>query len=130
MSVTDALDAMRSELSGCSLVAYTDLSSALVLSASTIGQHGQEELDALSNAAKLALTGVVSEGASAVWAASDPEAPAETAMFLTSAEARVFIRSPGEAPEALVCVCAPDSDLNVVVDCGRTTLARILGESE
>lgn len=129
MSVTDALDAMRSELSGCSLVAYTDLSSGLVLSASAIGQPGQEELDTLSGAARQALTDVLADGARSVWSASDPQAPAETAMLLTAAEARVFIRSPGEAPEALLCVCAPDSDLNAVVDCGRTTLTRILGEN-
>ena len=129
MSVTEALDAMRSELSGCSLVAYTDLSSALVLSTSAIGQPGQEELDKLSGAAQLALTGILAEGASSVWTANDPKAEAETAMLLTDTEARVFIRSPGDAPEALVCICAPDSDLNAVVDCGRATLTRILGES-
>lgn len=129
MSVTEALDAMRSELSGCSLVAYTDLSSGLVLSTSAISQPGQEELDKLSGAAKLSLAGALAEGASAVWAATDPTAPAETAMLLTDAEARVFIRSPGEAPEALICICAPNSDLNALVDCGRATLTRILGES-
>jgi len=128
MSVTDALDAMRSELSGCSLVAYTDLSSALVLSTSAIGQPGQEELDKLSGAAQLVLTGALAEGASSVWTDSDPKAAAETAMLLTDAEARVFIRSPGDAPEALVCICSPNTDLNAVVDCGRATLTRILGE--
>ena len=130
MNISDAMDALRSEVSGCSMVVYTDLSSKLVLGASSVGNPGQEELDALANAAQLALDGVVAEGAAHVWANAQPEAAAETAMLLTGSEARVFLRSPGDAPEALICVCAPDSDLDQVLDCGRVALDRILSESE
>ena len=130
MSVTDALDAMRSEIPGCSLVAFADLKSQLVLSASALGQPGQEELDALSNAAQLVLEGAVAESAATVWSDANPDAAAETAMLLTEAEARVFLRASGGAPEALICVCGPDSDLDLVLQQGRATLARIQGESQ
>ena len=130
MSVTDALDAMRSEIPGCSLVAFADLNSQLVLSASSLGQPGQEELDALSNAAQLVLNGTVAEGAATVWTDTHPDAAAETAMLLTEAEARVFLRAPGGAPEALICLCAPESDLELVLDKGRATLARIQVDSQ
>ena len=129
MSVTEALDAMRSELPGCSLVAFADLKSRLVLSTSAAGSPGQEELDVLSGAAQLALNGAVADSAAPVWAGVDAEAPAATAMLLTGTEARVFLRAPGQAPEALICVCAPDIDLARVVDTGRATLSRIQGEA-
>ncbi|NNE81077.1 MAG: hypothetical protein HKN18_12485 [Silicimonas sp.] len=128
MSVSDALDAMRSEISGCSLVAYADLGSRLVLCTSAVSNPGQEQLDALSGAALLALDGALAEGAAAMW--DKTATGADMAMLLTNAEARVFLRSPGAAPEALICVCAADADLDKVVDCGQTTLSRILSQSE
>ena len=128
MSVTDALDAMRAEVPGCSMVLYADLKSGLVLSASSLGNPGQEALDAQSGAAQLALDGLLAEGARAVWADSGEVAP-EMTWLLTGNEARIFLRAPGEAPEALICLCAPDADLGAAVDCGRRTLADILAES-
>lgn len=128
MNVTAELDAMRSELSGCSLVAFTDLSSQLVLCASAASKPVQEELNALSEAANLALDGAFAEGAAPLWSEGG-EAPAETAVLLTGAEVRVFLRSPGKPNEALVCVCAPDAELDTVVDSARSTLNRILAES-
>ena len=130
MSVSDALDAMWSEVPGCSLVAYADLKSQLVLSTSAMAHPGQEELDALSSAARLVLDDVVSEGAATVWSETNPEASAESAMLMTEAEVRVYLRAPGASSEALICVCSPDSDLDRVVACGRETLTRIQGESE
>ena len=126
MSVTDALDALRSELSGCALVAYADLNSRLVLSTSAAGHPGQEELDALSSAAQLVLAGAVAEGGAPVWGG---DSPADMAMLMTGSEARVFLRAADAAPEALICVCAPNVDLAQVVSMGRATLTRIQGEA-
>ena len=128
MRVTEALNAMRSEIPGCSLVAYADLSTQLVLSASAATKPGQERLDALSSAAVLALKGALADGAAALW--DEPSSGADKAMLLTNAEARVFLKSPGAASEALICVCPADADLDKVVDCGQETLARILSQSE
>ena len=127
MSVSDALDTLRSEIPGCSLVAFADLSSKIVLTASSATQPDREELDALSAAAHLALDGSIADGASPVFGGET--ALAETAMLLSASEARVFMRSPGENPEALICVCAPDCNLEMVVDCARTTLTRIVSET-
>lgn len=127
MSVSNALDDLRAEIPGCSLVAFADLSSKIVLTASAATNPAREELDALSVAAHLALDGAVAEGAAPVF--EDSGANAGTAMLLSATEARVFMRSPGENPEALICVCAPDCNLEVVVDCARTTLKRIVSET-
>lgn len=128
MNVTAELDEMRSGLSGCSLVAFTDLSSQLVLCTSAASKPVQEELNALSQAAHLALDGAFAEGAAPFWEESG-DVPAETAVLLTGDEARVFLRAPGKPNEALVCVCAPDAELDVVVDSGRSTLDRILAQN-
>lgn len=122
MTVAEQLDEMRSSLAGCSLVAFTDLSSQLVLCTSAATKPVQEELNALSQAANLALNGAIAMGAAQVWS---NEAPAETAMLLTGSEARVFLRASGSQNEALICVCAPDSALDVVVETARSTLGRI-----
>lgn len=127
MDVSEALDAMRSELSGCSLVAYADLKSRLVLCTSAVTNPAQEQLDALSGAAVLALDGALAEGAAGLW--TDADASANMAMLLTNSEARVFMRSPVEASEALICICSPDSDLDTVVDCGQATISRILSQA-
>lgn len=127
MSVSDALDALRLEIPGCSLVAFADLSSKIVLTASSETNPARETLDALSAAAHLVLDGPIADGAAPVW--GDPDSAAAMGMLLSSSEARVFMRSPGENPEALICVCAPDCDLELVVDCARTTLKRIVSET-
>lgn len=127
MNVAAELDEMRSEISGCTLVAFTDLSSQLVLCASAASKPVQEELNALSKAANLALDGAFAEGAAPLWS-NGGEATAETAVLMTVSEVRVFLRSPVKPNEALVCVCAPDTELDAVVDSGRLTLGRILAQ--
>ena len=128
MSVSEELESLRSELPGCSLVAFTDLSSKLVLSSSAAVRPAQEELDELSEAAHLALQGPVAEGAAPVWEDGIGQG-AGMAMLLTATEARVVVRQPGENSEALVCVCSPGADLAKAADRGRATLERILAET-
>lgn len=127
MDVTEKLDAMRSELPGCLLVAFTDLTSKLVLSTSAAAKPGQEELDRLSSLAQVMLDGAIAEGAAPVLANGDGDRAAGAAMLVSGHDAKVFLRAPGAAAEALVCVCAPDADLRKVVDCGRSTLDDIVG---
>ena len=129
MDVTEKLDAMRSELPGCSLVAFTDLGSRLVLCSSAAAKPGQEELDRLSELAQIMLDGVMAESAGPLLETGGGDTRAGTAMLVSGVDAKVFLRSPGDTPEALVCVCAPDADLRKVVDCGRSTLNGIVSET-
>lgn len=125
MDITAELDAMRADVQGCALVAYTDLSSQLVLSTSAASKPVQEEMNALSQAAQLALDGTIAEGAAPSWGS---QAPPEMAVLMTGAEVRLFLRSPANTSEALVAVCAPDANLEAVVTQARATLARIGSE--
>ncbi|MEM9970415.1 MAG: hypothetical protein AAF762_04890 [Pseudomonadota bacterium] len=123
MDVSKALDDMRSEVAGCDLVAFADLSSQMVLCTSSATKRAQEEIDALTGAASLTLEGAVADGAGALTGG----APA-TAVTMTQADLHVFLRNPAAANEALICVCAPDADVSKIVDCGRATLDRIVAQ--
>jgi len=125
MDVTKALDTLRAEAPGCALVAFTDLSTGLVLSSSAAGAVGQEELDVLALAAQDVLLGTVGEGAQALFAGGT-EMPPGTGITLTRKEARVYLRSPAGGFEALACLCAPGADLGTVAARGRETLEAIL----
>lgn len=122
MDITAELDAMRGQVPGCALVAYTDLTSQLVLCTSAVSKPVQEEMNALSQAAGLALNGAFAESASPSWGG---EPAPEVAVLMTGADARLFLRSPVNPAEALVAVCAPDIDLEQAVTEGHATLARI-----
>lgn len=124
MSVADELDQMRSDNPTCSLVAFADLSSKLVLYTSTDGKPAQEELAALSEAARISLDGELADAAAPLWNGSK-DALAETAVLMTESDLRVFLRSPGKATEALACICAPNADIQAVVDAGRSALSKI-----
>ena len=127
MDVTETLDAMRSSLPGCSLIAFTDLGSKVVLCTSAAAKPAQEEMDKLSALAELMLAGTMAESAAPVLGAED--ARAGCAVLHSEADAKVFLRSPGDADEALICVCSPEVDLDKAVESGRSTLATIVGAS-
>ncbi len=126
MGVAEVLDNLRAELSGCLLVAYADLQSRLVLCASSAGSPAQEELDALSKSAHLALDGNIADGAQALWANETENAPASSAMLMTGREVRVFLRCPGNASEALILVSEARADLAALQDCAYAALDRIV----
>jgi len=125
MEVTEKLDALRSDLPGCGLVAYTDLGSQLVLSTSASAKPAQEEIDKLSELAQVMLDGAIASGVTPLMQSADADASAGVAMLVSESDAKVFLRAPGGATEALVCVCAPDIDLRLVIDRGRAALADI-----
>ena len=89
-------------------------------------KYGQEELDLLSDLAQTTLDGALAEGAAPVLAGGEGDRRAGAAMLVSDHDAKVFLRAPGEAAEALICVCAPGADLRKVVDCGRSTLNGIV----
>lgn len=122
MDIAAELDAMRAAIQGCSLAAYTDLSSQLVLCSSAVSTPRQEDINALSAAAELALNGAFAESASPVWGGT---APADIAMLMSSNDVRVFLRSASNPSEALICVCGTDTDLTTAADQARAALARI-----
>lgn len=122
MDVAKALDQLRADVAGCDVVAFTDLSSKMVLCVSAAHKPAQEELDLLSDTALSILDGPFAEGANAVTG----EPSLRVAVTMTANDVRVFLRSDNRENEALVCVCLPGTDIPSVVDCGQTTLRSIV----
>ncbi|QMU58333.1 MAG: hypothetical protein GKR98_09080 [Boseongicola sp.] len=122
MDVTEILNEMRIEASGCDLVAFADLSSRMMLCVSPAGQRPQEELDVLTEVAAASLSGPLAESAAPLL---DARAPVE-AIALTSIDARIFLKPDADASEALICICAPDANIEKILSCGRDALGRIV----
>lgn len=125
MDVTKELDAVRTEVSGCDLVAFADLSSGMVLCTSADQRPAQEDLEALCDAATASLDGELAGGASAM---VEADGDINIAMTFHPGAAHVFLRSQSERNEALCCVCAANVDIAKIVDCGRSALNRIVAQ--
>jgi hypothetical protein len=121
MDVTEILDKLRVDLSGCDLVAYADLSSGMVLCTSSAVKRPQEDIDALSIVASAVMKGPLVEGAASLLADGTPE----LAIAASASDLRVYLRAAPTSEEILMCVCAPDADVANAVSLGRDALAQI-----
>ena len=121
MDVASSLDRLRAEANGCSIVAFADLATSMVLSVSSSGRHAQEELDALTQTAVAVLSGGVSESVQAILSNSEPT----TAVSMTPVDAKIYVRSNASPNEVLICVCAPDADLSNIVGKSQAVLEDI-----
>ncbi|MDA8747213.1 hypothetical protein N9M66_03275 [Litoreibacter sp.] len=110
MNISDSLDALRGKFSGCLTVAYADISTGMVLSASAQAHLNQEHLDALCTTASEMLAGGTARRFSAVLA-GDQEEDIQQAIIFESSEVGLFYKSTSSPNEALCCACLPDIDL-------------------
>ena len=115
---------MRGSVPGCTLVAFADLSSGMVLCTSAAAKRPQEELDALSTQATEMLSGAAAQSATALL----EEERATLAVALTPRDMHVVCRAEGSGDEVLICLCAHGTDLSQVVDSARSALAGIAGQ--
>lgn len=125
MDVTEALDGLRADVEGCELAAFADLNTSMILCVSASTRHAQEELDALTETAAAVLDGPVAEGAQNLIGG----AKAQMAITMTPVDVRVYLRASFAQSEALICLCAPDADLEKIVTRGGATLASIMAEA-
>ncbi|MCZ0811702.1 MAG: hypothetical protein ACQEVT_00415 [Pseudomonadota bacterium] len=117
MSLSARLDAMRSDIPGCSLVSFGDLQTALALRTSSAAHCPREQLDEIFAQA-------VASFAAADRLAQDmagAEARAEDTLVMTPCDLRVFVRSQsngedvicalGDSPEAVPAMIASAREL-------------------
>lgn len=119
MDISTALDAVRTGISGCTLVAFADINSKLVLSSSAAVTPSREDLDILGEAAGALMTGGLADGATKAVGATD------VAITLTATELRLFLRASQDANEALVCVCDPACDMSAALAVGQNALTEL-----
>lgn len=124
----EELAALRHRYPGCFVVVFADLSTGMVLAASTLEKTAQEKLDALGRAAHRCLLG---QGASAVAQVLGVGARNRPAMALQAGadEVRCFLRAPAPAVEALCLVLTPEVDLERLLPDATEALLRLTLEA-
>lgn len=120
MGAADQLNAFRRGFPDCRVAVFADMSSGLVLSASTDRNLPQENLDALCERARSALTG-------GLLTSVEVAIGGPIAASVTSEDDKlyVFVRSETEPDEVFACECAPDVDLFLFLSGASGALAAI-----
>ena len=123
MDVTQELDDLRHRVAGCSLAAFADIGSQMILATSTGSRIPQEDLDSFGVVAQTLLDGALGSDARPIVAEGD--APLSTAWLATAQDVRVFLRSAARPAEVLVLVCGREVDLPKALGEGRTSLEKV-----
>lgn len=108
MTIGGRLDALRSVFPDCSLAAFVDLSTGMVLCASASEATRQEDLEDLCDAAVTALDGVEASAMQKVL--GGPQAM--QAFGLSAQGLQCYIRSPLASEEALCLRCAAHVEID------------------
>lgn len=122
--ISEQMDALRERFAGCDFLALADIGSRTVLSVSAAQKPPQEKLDAYCAAAAELFAG---KSASVyLTALQHPgEAGLTTATILTDRRLIIFVRSPVDVNEAMLCGCDPTIDVGSFIQAMGAGLARI-----
>ncbi|WP_412553724.1 hypothetical protein [Shimia sp. MIT1388] len=120
MTVADCLEALRSDIPGCQVAAFGDVTARLILKASHDAAVPREKLDSLC--AEAARCFAMTEGL------GDPKAATQDSIVLTTRDMRVYVRAQGRA-DFLCLLCALDSDPDAVVPKGIAALTQLAGDA-
>lgn len=105
MSIAQGLDYLRDGHPACSLAAFGDLGTRLVLRSSAATEHPQEFYDQFC--AQAAQGFGLSDGLPR----PEDTAPGNEVIVLTPQDARVFVRSPDNGSDFVGCICDAQQDL-------------------
>lgn len=126
MSILGQLDTLRQDVPGCSLVAFADLRTRLVLSVSADTSRPQEQLDEMCFQA----ANCFEDCDTLVTALNTEEQGVDMCtdtIVLTPGETRVFIRNPDGEGEAICCICQPTTKTDDLAQKSLQTLQQISG---
>jgi len=121
VGLDDELEALRSALPGCRVVAFVDLQARLVLLSKADKKPRQEWLDALATTGAQMLP--LRRGP--VTAASTGDALPDQAVVLRQHGLSVYVRLGSDPSEALCCDCDAGADATAVLAQARDALIRI-----
>lgn len=121
MSIATSLDTLRRDIPGCTLVAFGDLGTRLVLRTSSDTHCAQEQLDQIcTQAAQLFSSCDLIEQVSGL----SRTGPAH-ATVLGPGETTVLVRSEIDAADFICCICTPDHPINDIATKAAGTLRDI-----
>lgn len=112
MNLSDRLDEMRTEVPGCALVSFGDISTGLALRTSASSKYKQDYLEEIFQQAtrNFALSDVMSEGNDRV-------------IVATPDELRIFVRTDTGNSDVVCCVCDGSTDIALVARSARKILS-------
>ncbi|NKW72190.1 hypothetical protein HGD85_04340, partial [Rhodobacteraceae bacterium R_SAG10] len=108
----------------CHTVALADISSGTVLCVSAKQKHPQERLDALCSTAAELLDGDAAQAFSK--ALEMPKtATLQESVVMAKLETYIFLRSPQDRMEAMLCICSANIDIDTFLQGARSSLKTI-----
>lgn len=119
MNVIDHLNEINTAFEGVQIVAYTDLSSQMVLGNVTKKKIGQEHLDALCKQAVAAFDDPLLSLAD-----TNPDSPND-AIILGLDGIMVCLCSASDPDDALICQCDDSVDVEILLSVCRNVLTEI-----
>lgn len=120
MSIVEKLDSLRAAAPGCSLAAFGDLNTRLVLRTSAARPWPQERLDELCMQAARCFASADSPGVAEHFL--DEGERIDQAILLEPSEVRLFLRAPEEESDLLCVVCHSVGDFERVERLARDTV--------
>jgi hypothetical protein len=124
MKITEQLDGLRSQHPSCRIAAFADLSTGMVLAATSDVKTSQERLDALSANAKHALRGSLAQTVTGTMMNRSSDRTGYV-MQICSSSVELFVEAPRDNDEALCLVCSSEADFDGLVSHARELLASI-----
>ena len=125
--ILDQLNALRADFPECHTVALADISSGTVLCVSAKQKHPQERMDALCATAAELLDGEAAQAFSQALVTPLSEKLQES-VVMAKLETYLFLRSPQDQMEAMLCVCSADVDIENFLQGARSCLKTIANE--
>ena len=122
MAIADEINNLREEFDGCTLVAFADLTSKMVLLTSSRKKIPQENLDYLCAEAAIMFKGAT--------ARLNKDAAPITALVADGAHTNIYLRNAADADDVLCCVCGPDVDLTAFLTSAQARLDQIMPGGE
>jgi hypothetical protein len=114
VTILDQLDRLCAQFPACNVVAYTDLTTGMVLGSGSRQRPPQEQLDHLCQTAADLLDICVGQGL------------VQTAIMVDGDTVGVFLRSAGQPTEALCCDCTTAIDIAAFANAATAALTAIV----
>ncbi|VAV87724.1 hypothetical protein MNBD_ALPHA07-1603 [hydrothermal vent metagenome] len=122
MAIADEINKLREEFDGCSLVAFADLSSKMVLLTSSLKKIPQENLDHLCAEAAIMFKGATAK--------LNKDATPITALVADGDNTNIYLQNEAGSDDVLCCICGPDVDLNAFLTSAQARLDQIMPGGE
>lgn len=127
MKIQAGLDSLRSEVDGCKITAFGDLTSGLILRSSAAGTVPRETLDRLCEKAVWCFHTAV---ASDEIGAEETGNIRQTAIVFSTQSTQVFARNPSEPNDVICAELGPAQSLEGVLERLQGTAEMMAGVSE